>query len=210
MPYVSSTPITDAIMTLDPTVPEMMNIDVSADGDTELAYDSMVDGAIAQQIVVTTEILEGRKRRISAQITIPYPLEQVWPILTDYDHLADFIPSLKESRRIDHPDDGIRIEQIGSQSLLKFKFCARVVLDMFEAFPERIDFKMVEGDFKEFCGAWILQPTAIGKQLATSLEYTLDVLPNRLMPISLIEKKLSHNLKANLASIYQQANVICN
>lgn len=211
MAYGSSTPITDTIMTIDPTAPEMMNIDVSTDDDTEFAYTSMVDGAIAQHIAVTTEILEGRKRRISAKITIPYPLEQIWHILTDYDRLADFIPSLKESRRIDHPEDGgIRVEQIGSQSLLKFKFCARVVLDMFEAFPERIDFRMIEGDFKEFCGAWILQPTTIGEQLATSLEYTLDVLPNRLMPVGLIEKKLSHNLKANLASIYQQANVLCN
>ena len=197
-------------MTLDPTAPEPITIEVSEGNDPELADANFVDGAIAQHIVVTTEILEGRKRRISAQITIPYALEQVWHILTDYDGLADFIPSLKESRRIDHPNDGIRIEQIGSQSLLKFKFCARVVLDMVEAFPERIDFKMVEGDFKEFCGAWILQPTVIGQQLATSLEYTLDVLPNRLMPIKLIEQKLSHNLKANLTSINRQASVLFN
>jgi ribosome-associated toxin RatA of RatAB toxin-antitoxin module len=163
------------------------------------------DGAIADQIAVSSEVLEGRKRRIVAQTELPYALENIWHILTDYDHLADFIPSLKASRRVEHPENGIRVEQIGSQSLLKVKFCARVVLDMVETFPQRIDFTMVEGDFKEFQGAWLLQPTAVGSTPSTHVEYTLDVLPSRLMPVNLIERKLSHNLKVNLFSIHQRA-----
>ncbi len=162
-------------------------------------------GAIANPIAVSSDILEGRKRRIIAQTELPYASEHVWHILTDYDNLADFIPSLKVSRRIEHPDNGIRIEQIGSQSLLKVKFCARVVLDMLETFPQRIDFTMVEGDFKEFHGAWMLQPTTVQAKLGTQIEYVLDVLPSRFMPVNLIERKLSYNLKVNLISIHQRA-----
>lgn len=163
------------------------------------------DGAIADEIAVNTESLEGRKRRITAQTIMPYAQDNIWHILTDYDHLADFIPSLKSSRRIEHPENGIRIEQIGSQSLLKVKFCARVVLDMVETFPQRIDFAMVEGDFKEFQGAWILQPTIVETTPCTQLAYTLEVLPSRIMPVNLIERKLSHNLRINLLSIHQRA-----
>ncbi len=198
-------------MTFNPTTPERIDSDVADEIDTDDAGDVfedglLEDGAIASQIVVTTEVIDGRKRRISARSTVPHGLEKVWQILTDYDHLADFIPNLKSSRRIEHPDNGIRLEQIGSQPFLKFKFCARVVLDMFESFPQRIDFKMVEGDFKEFYGAWILQPATTGEKSETLLEYTLDVLPSRLMPVKIIEKKFSHNLKMNLFSIHQRAN----
>ncbi|MEM7772139.1 MAG: SRPBCC family protein [Cyanobacteria bacterium P01_A01_bin.37] len=209
-------------MTLEPRTPEsntkeIVDNDFMEDAEigvnSETANDAVIpdepmNGAIANLVTITSEPLEGRKRRLSAKITIPHDLENIWKILTDYDQLSDFIPSLKESRKISCPTGGIRIEQVGSQSLLKIKFCARVVLDMFEDFPHRIDFKMVEGDFKEFYGAWILQPIADAEISSTALEYTLDVLPSRLMPVGLIEKKLSHNLHVNLTSIYNRANIL--
>lgn len=158
--------------------------------------------AILDEIEVHTEKLEGRQRKITATIQIPHAVENVWAVLTDYEGLADFIPSLKKSQRIDHPENGIRIEQIGSESLLKLKFCARVVLDMVEQFPHRLRFNMVEGDFKEFSGEWQLQDCDSG----TTLTYTVNIWPSRLMPVGMIERRLSQGLQVNLASIKQRAH----
>jgi ribosome-associated toxin RatA of RatAB toxin-antitoxin module len=157
------------------------------------------------EVEVTTDQSIGRQRQISARIRIPYSIEQVWQILTDYDHLADFIPSLAKSRRINHPEGGIRIEQIGTQALLKFKFCARVVLDMVEQFPHQLDFQMIEGDFKSFVGSWKLEPVVIAHQPATELSYTVLVLPLRAMPVALIERRLKSSLVVNLSAIRQRA-----
>lgn len=159
-----------------------------------------------QDVEVTTDRAEGRERQISARIRIPYGTEQVWQILTDYNHLADFIPNLAKSQQIEHPQGGIRIEQVGTQALLKFKFCARVVLDMVEQFPHQLDFQMVEGDFKKFCGSWILQPIALTEGSGTELCYTVSVLPPRAMPIGLIERKLKSGLVLNLSAIRQRAD----
>ncbi|HEY9621877.1 MAG TPA: SRPBCC family protein [Crinalium sp.] len=167
--------------------------------------DDELSDALFQDVEVTTDRAEGRHRQITAKIQIPYPVEQVWQILTDYEHLADFIPNLAKSQRIEHPQGGIRLEQIGSQSFLKLKFCARVVLDMVERFPTNIDFQMVEGDFKEFLGTWQLQPQTIGGQPGTDLRYVVQILPPRTMPVGLIERKLSHNLAVNLTAIRQRA-----
>lgn len=153
---------------------------------------------------VQTEHLAGRRRRISAAITIPHPVEQIWQLLTDYDQLADFIPNLAESRRIEHPEGGIRLEQIGTESLMKLKVCLRVVLDMVERFPEAIEFTMVEGDFREFFGAWELEPADAAT--ATRLRYTVTVLPGRAMPMALIERNLRRNLVRNLVAIQQHAD----
>lgn len=163
---------------------------------------------LAADVQIQTEQLEGRQRRISATIHIPQPSEKVWQILTDYDRLADFIPNLAKSRRIEHPNGGIRIEQVGTESLLRLKFCARVVLDMVEQFPHRLDFRMVEGDFKTFMGSWELQPVPLNGQPGTDLSYTVVVLPPRTMPIGLIERRLSRGLVLNLTAIRQRANTL--
>jgi ribosome-associated toxin RatA of RatAB toxin-antitoxin module len=168
----------------------------------ELPYES----ALLKDVNVEAERLEGRQRRISAKVQIPCPVEQVWQILTDYEKLADFIPNLAKSRQIPHPQGGIRLEQVGTQCLLNFKFCARVVLDMVESFPQRLDFKMVEGDFKSFSGSWQLQPVAVGNQVGTELCYSVVVMPRLAMPVGLIERRLSTNLAVNLVAIRERAN----
>ena len=169
--------------------------------DTE-SITSCHDELGSDAVEVRTDKLDGRQRQITATIHIPHTVEQVWTVLTDYEGLADFIPSLQKSQRIDHPTNGIRIEQVGSESLLKLKFCARVVLDMFEHFPDRLGFEMVEGDFKQFSGEWQLEPCDAG----TNLTYVVKVWPSRLMPVGLIERRLGQGFQANLASIKQRTN----
>ncbi|WP_225913895.1 SRPBCC family protein [Leptolyngbya ohadii] len=152
-------------------------------------------------VEVSTDRVEGRHRQLSARIQLPYSPEQLWQILTDYDHLADFVPNLAKSERLTHPQS-IRIEQIGAEKFLNFKFRARVVLDMAENFPHQIAFQMVEGDFKEFSGSWNLHP--ISDRL-TELSYTLNVLPPRTMPIALIERRLKRGFVVNLCAIRDRA-----
>ncbi|NJL38210.1 MAG: cyclase [Leptolyngbyaceae cyanobacterium RM2_2_4] len=168
--------------------------------------DFTCEPALLKDVKIETERLEGRQRRISARVQIPCPVEQVWQILTDYEKLADFIPSLSKSRQIPHPQGGIRLEQVGTQCLLNFKFCARVVLDMAESFPQRLDFKMVEGDFKSFSGSWQLQPVSIGNQPGTELCYSVLVMPRMAIPVGMLERRLSTNLAVNLVAIRERAN----
>ncbi|NEQ28298.1 MAG: cyclase [Microcoleus sp. SIO2G3] len=155
---------------------------------------------------IKTEQLAGRMRRISASIQVGQSIDRVWQILTDYEHLADFIPNLAKSRRLPHPDGGIRVEQIGAQNFLNFRFCARVVLDMIENFPNRLDFQMIEGDFKQFFGSWQLEEVSAAG--ATQLTYSVTVLPPRTMPIALIERKLSSSMAVNLEAIRQRADAL--
>ncbi len=156
----------------------------------------------ADQVAIETEVLQGRARRISATIQIPYPAQQVWAVLTNYEALSEFIPNLALSRPLDSPDGNILIEQVGTQKLLNINFSARVVLAMQEEFPTAVRFQMVEGDFKSFVGAWLLAPTDDGA--GTALTYTVDILPKLTMPIKLVECRLRMDLPVNLVAIRQQ------
>lgn len=148
---------------------------------------------------ISAERLQGRQRRIFASISIPCPVEQVWDVLTDYDNLANVVPNLTVSRRLESTDSMTLLEQVGTQCFLNIQFCARVVLNMVEQFPHQVGFTMVEGDFKAFEGAWKLEPD----NGETRLIYEVMICPPRAIPAMLIERHLRHDLTQNLQAIRQ-------
>lgn len=152
-------------------------------------------------VALDTQKLEKRHRQIQARIFLPFSSEQVWDVLVDYESLADFIPNLAKSQRLPS-SDGVRIEQVGVKNALFLQFSARVVLDMVEDFPHAIHFKMVEGDFKAFAGSWKIQATQ--DIPGTTLIYTLQVCPTRLIPVKAIEQQLGKDLPRNLLAIRQR------
>jgi ribosome-associated toxin RatA of RatAB toxin-antitoxin module len=176
----------------------------SATGDDLEGNLASTDTLGLTDVEVQIEKIAERQRQITAKIQIPQPAEQVWKVLTDYEALADFIPNLDKSRRIEHPDGGIRLEQIGSQRLLRFSFCARVVLDLIESFPQEINFQMVEGDLKAFSGSWRLESCSLGDKTGTNLCYSIFIWPKRTMPVSFIENRLSRDMQVNLVAIRQR------
>ena len=181
-----------------------LELDFSADTDDIDAETSLgtEEASLLQAVEVQTEPLS--QRQITAKIQIPHSVEQVWQVLTDYEALTDFIPNLAKCRRLEHPTGGIRLEQVGSQRLLRFNFSARVVLDLEEKFPHEINFNMVEGDFKAFSGTWQLEPYLLSNQRGTKLRYTVRVWPKLTMPVAIIERRLCSDLRFNLLAIRQQ------
>ena len=169
---------------------------------------AQAENAILSCPVDLSTTAEGRQRDLCASVTIPCAAETIWRILTNYDCLADIIPSLAISRRLPHPDGSgkVRLEQVGSQKILKVNFSARVVLDMEEDYPSAIHFAMVEGDFKHMKGSWKLEALeSDDDRPQTRLSYCLSILPKRTMPVRMVESRLSQDLAINLQAIYQQA-----
>lgn len=172
---------------------------------------AILDGAWSSangSVAVRTEKLAGRQRRIQAYTDLPFKPDQVWQVLTDYDNLANFIPNLSLSQRLHHPHGGIRLEQMGAQCFLNVKFCARVVLDMVETFPRELRFSMVEGDFRQFEGQWLLDPLTTQAGEGTRLSYNLLIQPPRAMPVGLIERHIRHDLSQNLQAIGTQTSIL--
>lgn len=173
-------------------------------GDTKVEPSLVSPEAAVQAVEVQVEKIAERQREITAKIEIPHPVEQVWQVLTDYEGLADFIPNLSKSSRLEHPTGGIRVEQVGTQRLLRFNFSARVVLDLEENYPYEINFQMVEGDFKDFSGRWRLEPYSLDHQTGTYLCYTVRVWPKRSMPVAILENRLVNDVRLNVLAICQR------
>ncbi len=180
-----------------------------ADDSTSTGY-NQPDENLPSDVIIQVEKIAARQRQITATVEIPHPVAKIWKILTDYEALVEFIPNLAQSKLLEHPQGGIRLEQVGAQRLLNFKFCARVVLDLEEHFHKAINFQMVEGDFKGFSGSWSLEPYSMGANEGTILCYTIQVWTKLTMPISIIENRLSKDLRLNLLAIRERAEILTN
>ena len=171
----------------------------------ELDNDGSTLTDLENTIEVKIQKLEGRKRCLEACIDIPHTCHSVWDVLTDYEGLSDFIPNLAESCVVGEEEGCTLLRQVGVQKLSFLKFSAAVTLKMETAPTERIEFKMVEGDFVEFFGCW--QLTDLGE--TTRLSYAVTILPPRKMPIQIVQRRLKADLSSNLSAIQQEVSRRC-
>jgi len=84
-------------------------------------------------------------------------LEQAWEVLTDYDRFSDFIPGMETSHVVVRHAHNVVVDQRGEASLLFFTFPLRVRLVIEESPYHRIVAHAVEGNFREFRGAYDLE-----------------------------------------------------
>ena len=141
-------------------------------------------------------------RRLAVQLRSSRSVDEVWPVLTDYESLSDFIPNLSSSTLLSRKGNLVTLSQVGSQQFLGLKFSAEVQLELIEHRPEGLlRFRMLRGDFRRFEGCWRLQAVPD----ATLILYDLTVQGCMGMPVALIEQRLKQDLSDNLLAVEKEA-----
>jgi ribosome-associated toxin RatA of RatAB toxin-antitoxin module len=174
------------------------------------AMPAVAEEATAEQTAEATDVGEsvgtpefetppGEKSDLRSSIYIPARPESVWTVLTDYDHLREFIPGLLESRLLEDHGTVKLIEQVGHGSWLFVGKKARVVLEVEETRWAKLDFHVVDGDFNVFDGAWELYPRAGGR--ATLLAYRITARPKFFAPGFVVKRVLRRDVPLRLAAI---------
>ena len=160
------------------------------------------DAIKRQAIEQTMERLPHGARRLAVQLRTPIKEAVLWEVLTDYDHLSDFIPNLASSTVVARKEKRVQLNQVGSQQLLGLRFSAQVHLELVEDRAKgQLKFHMIKGDFRRFEGNWIMRDLDRG----TSLLYELTVQGCVGMPVGLIEQRLRDDLAANLLAVEKEA-----
>jgi hypothetical protein len=72
-------------------------------------------------------------RRISASIAINASPDDVWAVITDYDHISDYTPSVLRSRVVPSKDTATtRVFQESAQTIAGLEFRASLTMEMQE------------------------------------------------------------------------------
>jgi len=139
------------------------------------AWPSRADDAAADDIVVQVET-RGSTVIIDVEVPIGVSPEEAWPTLTDYDHMAEFIPNLTESRVLGRDGNHLRIVQKGRATRGPLSFSFENVRDVVLVPPYEIRTRLVSGSLKGADSRTQIQRTDTGSRLFNHGEYTVSPL----------------------------------
>jgi len=134
--------------------------------------------ASAQQVSIETSGEVGVVTvRASAEMRVDPSI--VWSVISDYDHLAEFIPDMNGSRVVQLDGDKLLVEQTGEFGILFFRQPVEVTLSVVESPMRRIVAHAVGGNLREMEGRYELENLPTG---AVRLLYEGRVVPDFPVP----------------------------
>jgi carbon monoxide dehydrogenase subunit G len=122
-------------------------------------------GACRAASYIVTAHRDGDALVVEANADLAVTDRQAWEVLTDYDHLSEFVPDISESRVIERHGDRAVVEQKGRASFLFFRFSLFVRMEIEERPPHEVLAKAVAGSFQEMTGRYGLEPNETGVKL---------------------------------------------
>ena len=116
--------------------------------------------------------------RIEMTMVAPVPQEVAWQVLTDFDHMARFIPNLERSAVTHRAGNRLRIEQQGKAYFGPFPIVFGSTREI-EMIPMReISARQLTGTAKSMESSMRLSAGADG----TQLDYRADIVPDTYLP----------------------------
>jgi len=144
-----------------------------------------------------------RLYQIASSGTVAAAPAVVWRILTDYKHLADYLPNLKSARVVSRDGDKVIVEQLGTARFLFFSQTIRLLVQVHERAPDRIDISLIDGDMKVYRASWELSPV-VGAT-GTRVVYNATIAPKFHVPgivgTNVVRKDIARMMAAVLSRL---------
>jgi len=159
----------------------------------------LLAGALCAQAAASVPQVEIETNGHGDYITVTASAEMLvdprtaWAVITDYDHLADFIPYMLSSRVVLRDADRLVIEQTGEFSFLFFRQPVQAQLAVVESPQRRVMARAVSGNFREMEGRYTLENLPAG---TVRLTYSGRLVPAFAVP-PVIGKLVVRNVLAN-------------
>lgn len=113
----------------------------------------------AEDVVVSAQA-NGPTVVIEARATLLAPHALVWAALTDYNHLADFIPDMHSSRVTGRYGSTSIVEQDGEAGFIIFSYGIKAVVASTEYPPNVIEISVLKGNLKQLGGRYQIEKNA--------------------------------------------------
>ena len=146
----------------------------------------------AQQVAIDTHG-QGEAITVTASAEMRVDPRTVWSVITDYDHLAEFIPYMRSSRVLRRGADHVVVEQTGEFGFLWFSQPVQAQLAVVEAPPRSVVAHAIGGNLKEMEGRYTVAVTPAG---TVRLSYSGRLVPDFAVP-PVIGKMVVRNVLAD-------------
>jgi len=161
----------------------------------------LAPAARAATEVDVTALARDDAVEVAARALVRAPVELVWQTLTDYDHLARFVPGIAESRVVSQQGRESIIEQRGGARFFFFSYPIRVTLRSNEHPFESIEVHLVQGNLRRLDGGYHLRAAADGN---TELTWNGLVEPAQPLPAFVRVALLKRNIADQFAGMVRE------
>ena len=155
--------------------------------------------AAAQPIGLET-YRQGDAVNVYAEVRLDVDPKIAWDVLSDYDHLAEFIPDMSYSRVLSRDGDKVIVEQKGDFGVLFFRQPIELKLEIVETPRRAIVAHAVGGSFREMSGRYDLDEA--GGELRIS--YAGRFVPAFTLPAFLGIIGVRHTAATQLAALVDE------
>jgi ribosome-associated toxin RatA of RatAB toxin-antitoxin module len=121
---------------------------------------------------------DGDIIKIDGHLILPYPPKLIFEVLTDYEHMHEYVPDMTSSRIMSKEENKWRVEQKGKSGIGPFKFTFEVVRDVDLTPTMEIKSTLVSGNFKSMRTS----TTIMREGDNTKLDYFADMEPDFWVP----------------------------
>ena len=138
---------------------------------------------------------------VSASAVMKVDPHIAWAVLSDYDHLAGFIPDMKTSRVVSRQGNLVRVEQTGDVGFFFYKEPVSMLLEVREEPPSRIFARGIEGNIKGLETRYELQPSDSGTKLVYAGRFEPDFTIPPLIGMPLVNRLIERRFRAMVNEI---------
>ena len=136
-----------------------------------------VSCCFAQPVLVQIE-KRGEAVVVDVQATVDAESRHVWAVLTDYEHMAQFLSMLESSAVVSRQGNSLQVEQTGAaqHGLLHFRFHSLRAVELLPG--KEIRSQLIQGDFKRY--GFVTRVTDQGDR--TLITHHGEYVPNTWVP----------------------------
>lgn len=135
---------------------------------------------------------------VRGRFEAPVPLSVAWDVLTDYDHIGDFVSSMRTSSVESRADGDLTVRQEAVVGVFPLRRTAHLLLSVRERPDTSIEFHdVLDRDFRLYRGAWELRSGPSG----TGVTYRLEAQPVGATPSFLERAVLSRTVTRLLTQV---------
>jgi carbon monoxide dehydrogenase subunit G len=140
---------------------------------------------------------EGDAYILNAVIIAPVPQAVAWDVLTDFDHMAQWVPNVAESKATARDGNAVTVQQHGVAKFgaASFPYTTERRIDLKP--PSAIKTTQLKGSMRRVESTLQIEPDGKG----TRINYHLEIVPSGLASAVMSKKFLEHEITEQFGAI---------
>ena len=162
-------------------------------------------GAAVESPIRSIEVVQDSDRyRADVVMFAPVPLNVAWDVLTDFDHMAKWVPNLRESKGTVTEPNTVTVEQQGVAKFGIFSFPYSSVRKMQLNPQKTVKATQIEGSMKQLESLMTLTSDGNGTRLNYHLEMVPAGLASAVLSKDFVQNELTEQFKAIIGEMVRR------